>query len=63
MINAKVTYFNILRKILKGGTMLHDLPGPCLLMGLSSLEGSDGQSLCYIVVHLTLLNRPFSKGY
>lgn len=41
--------------------MLQDLPAPRLLMGLSSVEGSDGQSLHYILVHLTLLNRLFSK--
>ena len=33
-------------KIFKDGAKL--VPGPCLLMGLGSLEGLDGQPLCHI---------------
>lgn len=37
--------------------------GPCLLMGLGSLQGFGEQPLCRILVHLTLPNRLLSRGY
>lgn len=37
--------------------------GPCLLMGLGSLQGFGEQPLCCILVHLTLPNRLLSRGY
>lgn len=47
MIDVKLTNTTF-TKIIKEATILQDLPGPSLLIGLDTLSRLDGQPLCYI---------------
>lgn len=63
MTDAKLTQIHLLQRFSKMVQSCKIGPSLCLFKGLGSLDGLDGQPLCHILVHLTLLNRLLSRGY